>query len=103
MKLTCTCCVAACERLTVKTAFTEPVFPSVTVASEMLRVGTGGGEPSFWIVTTPWVSEMGAPDGPDRLTTKVSLGSNVVSPRIGTSRVADVWPTANVTLSDWAV
>ena len=57
---------------------------------------------SLVIVAWPWLSAIVAPEGLDRLTTNVSLGSTTVSPLTVTSIVCCVVPAAKVSVPDFA-
>ena len=54
------------------------------------------------MVPWPWASAMVAPEGLERLTKKVSLGSTVVSPLTVTLMVLLVWPAVKLRVPVWA-
>jgi hypothetical protein len=74
----------ALERRTVKL---RPALASLRVASPIDSVGAPS---SSVIFPTPRLSEMDAPAALERLRSKVSSGSSVVSPLIGTRTVFEV-------------
>ena len=89
-----------------------PVFPSFTLASLIDSVGKvdpdGGCDPaavvaasSFSIVPFASPSKIVAPFGDDKLTVKVSFGSDIVSPTIDTLNGTDVVPTGIVIVADF--
>jgi hypothetical protein len=60
------------------------------------QVSPDGAPSSFVIVPRPWASERTAPETPERLTTKVSLGSGVMSPLTTTVTVFVLSPGAKL-------
>src|SRR5437667_269590 len=90
----------AFDRLTVKAKAVVPggvllVVPSGLATSWMESAGWVS---SLWIVPVPSASAMVALVAPDRLTKKVSLGSNLVSPLTLTVMVLLVSPGLNVSV-----
>src|SRR5215475_440156 len=81
------------DKLTVKTAFVVPAFPSVTVTSLMVKVGEFGGAGSLSKIVQmplPRVIEIGKGDvvvGLLSVTVKVSVPSNTTSSTIGIETV----------------
>src|SRR2546425_9623190 len=92
--------VLAFDRLTVKGKAVVPggvllVVPSGWATSLMESAGWVS---SFWIVPVPTALAIVALVAPDRVTVKVSLGSNVVSPLTVTVTVLLVSPGLNVSV-----
>ena len=88
-----TSCGATALSETVNTAAVVPLLPSVTLTSPTDRLGRAPAS-SLRIVPTAWLSAITALVALDRLTTKVSSGSNVVSPLMVTLKDLLVWPAA---------
>ena len=88
--------------VTLKFALTVPMFPSVTVTSEMAMPGCGRPS-SLMIVPTPWLSVTIAFAAAPRLTKNVSSGSTTTSPMMPMKRLLVVAPgkTVNEPLFVW--
>ena len=82
-------------RLTVKTALTVALLPSVTVTSLMLMEGWRS---SFTMVPMAWLSAMNELVALERIRRKNSLGSNLVSPLTSTVNVCVNCPGAKVSV-----
>ena len=79
-----------------------PLSPSITVGSE-IEIDGGGATSSLVMVPIAMRSDRVTPEGFDKVTMKVSLGSATVSPRTPTVTVFEVWPAAKVSVPEAAV
>ena len=83
--------------MTLNLALLVPLFPSVSVTSE---IASDGGPSSSLTVADPWLSLIEAFVAPLRFTTKASAASSIVSPTTGTTIVWTVVDGVNVNVPE---